>query len=166
MGDFFKSIGASPLRIDAPDWYSSLDRGLIEMVPFGAFMVNFWKLYEVVDVHVIPAGGDALSWVCCSYIINKERFNRFPPEVQKIIKDNARWASTELTESEEKNRIKSENMFREIGHNVIYLTREETELWRKAAAPVHEQWINEMEAKGLPGKRLYTEAKRLIKEYE
>jgi TRAP-type transport system periplasmic protein len=164
MADFFKSIGASPLRIDAPDWYSSMDRGMIDVLPLGSFIVSMWKLQEVAKVHVIPTG-DALSWTCLSYIMNRKRFEKFPPEVQKVIKDNVRWASTEITEIDEGNRIRSEKMFEEVGNKVIRLTPDEMKLWHEAASPIHDKWIKEMEGKGLPGKKVYEEAKTLIEKY-
>jgi TRAP-type C4-dicarboxylate transport system substrate-binding protein len=164
MADFFKSIGASPLRIDAPDWYSSMDRGLIDVLPLGSFIVSMWKLHEVAKVHVIPTG-DALSWTCLSYIMNRKKFEQFPSEVQKVIKDNVRWASTEITEIDEGNRIRSEKMFEEIGNKVIRLNPEEIKLWRTAAMPAHEKWIKEITDKGLPGRKVYEETKQLIRKY-
>jgi TRAP-type C4-dicarboxylate transport system substrate-binding protein len=164
MADFFKSIGATPLRIDAPDWYSSMDRGMVDVLPMGAFIISMWKLQEVAKVHVIPTG-DALYWTSLSYIMNRKKFEQFPQEVQKVIKDNVRWASTEMTEMDEKNRVRSEKMFEEIGNQVIRLTPEEMKLWHDAAQPTHDNWIKEMESKGLPGKKVYDETKRLIKKY-
>ena len=37
-------------------------------------------------------------------------------------------------------------------------------LWRQAAQPLHDKWIEETEAKGLPARAVYNEAKRLIGE--
>jgi hypothetical protein len=45
-------------------------------------------------------------------------------------------------------------------------TPEEMQLWRQAVKPVHQKWIADNEAKGLPAKAIYQEAKRLIKEYQ
>ena len=45
-------------------------------------------------------------------------------------------------------------------------TPQELKLWKEAVQPVHEKWIADTEAKGLPAKAVYDEAKRLIKEYD
>jgi TRAP-type C4-dicarboxylate transport system substrate-binding protein len=164
MADFFKSVGASPLRIDAPDWYSSIDRGMIDVLPLGAFIIAMWKLYEVAKVHVIPTG-DSFCMTSLSYIMSRKKFDQFPPVVKKVIKDNVRWASTEITEIDEGNRIKSEKLFEDVGNKVVRLTPEEMKLWHDAALPSHENWIKEIEEKGLPGRRVYNEAKRLIRNY-
>jgi len=48
---------------------------------------------------------------------------------------------------------------------MIYLTPEEMELWHAAARPVNEKWVTDMESKGLPGRKVYNEARRLAKKY-
>ena len=61
----------------------------------------------------------------------------------------------------EKGRAEAEKM----GHTIVKLTPEERELWVQASAPIRDKWIAEHEAKGLPGKAIYEEAKRLISKY-
>jgi TRAP-type C4-dicarboxylate transport system substrate-binding protein len=51
------------------------------------------------------------------------------------------------------------------GNNFIELTQEETDKWRTAVKPVHEKWVEDMEKKGLPGRRVFEEAKKLSKKY-
>jgi hypothetical protein len=52
-----------------------------------------------------------------------------------------------------------------MGHPIYQLTDEEMKGWRKAAQPVHEKWISDMESKGLPGKKVYDAAMQLIDAY-
>lgn len=163
--DFFKSIGASPLRIDAPDWYSSLDRGMLDVLPLGAFIINMWKIDEVAKVHVIPTG-DAVNWTSLSYIMNRRFFSRLPKEVQQVIKDNVTWATQELTRGDDHMDAVSKKKFEDEGNTVIYLTPDEVEQWRQAAIPVQKKWIENMEARGLPGQKVYDETVRLLKNYE
>ena len=163
--DFFKSIGASPLRIDAPDWYSSLDRGLVDVLPIGAFLLRMWKIDEVAKVHVIPTG-DAINWTALSYIMSRRTFEGLPKEVQKVIKDNVVWATTEITKTDDEMRVRSEEKFKNEGNTVINLTPDEVKLWRDAALPVHTAWVKEMEGKGLPGQKVYDTTKQLIQKYQ
>jgi hypothetical protein len=39
-------------------------------------------------------------------------------------------------------------------------------VWVNAAKPVHEEWIEKNEAKGIPAKAIYKEYKKLIKKYQ
>ena len=100
-----------------------------------------------------------------AYIMNRKKFDSFPPEVQKVIDENTKWGSRTQTQIDEGNRIKSEEAVRKMGHTMINLTPDEMKLWYKAAEPVNEKWIADMEAKGLPGRKVYNEARRLAKKY-
>jgi TRAP-type C4-dicarboxylate transport system substrate-binding protein len=164
MADLFKSIGAVPLRLGPPDWYTSLERGLIDVMPIGIYSIMIFKLHEVTKVHIFPTG-DAFGYTGMSYIMNRKKYESFPPEIRKVIDENVKGASTKQTAIDEENRIKAEETIKKMGHTMIYLTPEEMDLWRAAAKPIHEEWIAEMEAKGLPGRKVYDEAKRLAKKY-
>ena len=164
VADLFKSIGAVPLRLGPPDWYTSLERGLIDVMPIGIYSVMIFKLHEVTKVHIFPTG-DSLGWMGMAYIMNRKKFDSFPPEVQKVIDENTKWGSRTQTQIDEGNRIKSEEAVRKMGHTMINLTPDEMKLWYKAAEPVNEKWIADMEAKGLPGRKVYNEARRLAKKY-
>ncbi len=164
VAELFKSIGAVPLRLGPPDWYTSLERGLIDVMPIGIYSVMIFKLYEVTKVHIFPTG-DSLGWMGMTYIMNRKKFESLPPGVQKVIDNNVKWASTTQTGIDEENRIKSEEAIKKMGHTMIYLTPEEMELWYKAAKGPNEKWVADMEAKGLPGQKVYDEARRLAKKY-
>ena len=165
MAELFKTIGASPLRIDAPDWYTSMDRGLIDCLPMGIFNITMWKLHEVAKVHVFPTG-DSLNWTNISQIMSKKRYDRMPKVVRDVIDKHVHPSSMELTDIEIGNTQKAEALVKEVGNTVEYLTPEEMELWHAAALTVHQKWIKEMEDKGLPGQKVYDTAKRMIKEYQ
>jgi TRAP-type C4-dicarboxylate transport system substrate-binding protein len=161
LAELFKSIGAVPLRLGPPDWYTSLERGLIDVMPTGIYTIVMFKLHEVTKVHIFPTG-DNLGWTGVAYLMNRKKYESLPPGVQKVIDDNVRWASRTQTQIDEGNRVKSEEMVKKLGHTMIYLTPEEMELWYAAAKPIKEKWVAEMEAKGLPGRKVYNEAKRLV----
>ena len=164
IAELFKSIDAVPLRLGPPDWYTSLERGLLDVHLGGIYQIFIFKLHEVTNTHIFPTG-EAFDYTGMSYIMNRKKYESLPPVVQKVIDDNVKPSSTEMTEIDEGNRIKSEEGVKKMGHTLIYLTPEEMDLWRTAAQPIHEKWIAEMEAKGLPGRKVYNEAKRLAKKY-
>ncbi len=164
VAELFKSIGAIPLRLGPPDWYTSLERGLIDVMPIGIYSIMIFKLHEVTKVHIFPTG-DSLGWMGMTYIMNRKKLESLPPGVQKVIADKTKSMSTRQTQIDEENRIKSEEAVKKMGHTMIFLTPEEMKLWYAAAKPINEKWVAEMEADGLPGRKVYDEARRLAKEY-
>ena len=53
----------------------------------------------------------------------------------------------------------------EMGHTFLELAPGEIEKWQEAAKPIHDDWIQRAEAIGKPGRALYDEILRLVKEY-
>jgi len=50
------------------------------------------------------------------------------------------------------------------GHSFTYLTPEEIKVWYDLVkGKIHDKWIKDAEAKGLPGKVIYQEALNMIK---
>jgi TRAP-type C4-dicarboxylate transport system substrate-binding protein len=164
QADLFKSIGAIPLRLGPPDWYTSLERGLLDVMPLGIYSILVFKLYEVTNTHIFPTA-DSLSYTGMTYIMNRKKYESFPPEVRKVIDENVKSCSTEQTGIDEINRINAEETIKNMGQTMIYLTPQEMDLWHAAVKPIHEAWIQEMEAKGLPGRQVFDEAKNLARQW-
>jgi hypothetical protein len=51
------------------------------------------------------------------------------------------------------------------GNNFYELTSEETAKWREVNKPIQEIWVQELEKKGKPARKVYEEANRLVKKY-
>ena len=51
------------------------------------------------------------------------------------------------------------------GHTFYTLTAEEEEAWYQVAYPVHQAYLAELDAQGLPATELYEEILRLAEEY-
>jgi TRAP-type C4-dicarboxylate transport system substrate-binding protein len=165
MMDLFRSVGAVPIRQSPTDWYTSLERGLIEAISTGIYSITMFKLQEVVKVHIIPTG-DAFGFPSIAAIMNRKKFESLPPGVQKAIDDQVQWASEKLNVIDDAENPKALELCRKLGHTIIELTPEEMKLWYAAVKPMQEKWIEEMEAKGLPGRKVFEEAKRLGIKYK
>lgn len=165
MMDLFRSIGAVPIRQAPPDWYTSLERGLIDAISTGIAAVTMFKLQEVTKAHMLPSG-DSFGHPAISVIMSRKKFESLPPEVQKVLDDQVRWASERMTTIDDAETPKSLDVCRKLGHTIVELTPDEMKLWYAAVNPVQEKWIEKMEAKKLPGRKVFEEAKRLSVNYK
>lgn len=161
--DIIKSIGGVPIRQNPGDWYTSLDRNLFNGIIVGYDMVGIMKLYEVLNTHIQPYK-DSWGHTPVTHIFSRRKFVKLPPEVQKVFKDNFQWASETITEVEKGNLEGYTKGAKAKGNNFVELTPEQTAEWRNAAEVVHQHWVQEMEEKGLPGQKVYDNAKRIIKD--
>ena len=162
--EMFKSIGAVPIRQSSSDWYTSLDRGLFDGVAVAFDMVHIMKLYEVLKYHIIYQG-DSLGFTPVTHVMNRNKFESLPPEVQKVFLDNVGWASDAMVKDELTRLPVYMSGPKKRGNTFYELSAEETEKWRNAFMPIHQQWIEKLEKRGKPARKVYEEATRLIKEY-
>jgi hypothetical protein len=63
--------------------------------------------------------------------------------------------------------VKSKQDAEGWGHKFTYLTPEQIKVWYDLVkGPIHDKWIKEAEAKGLPGEKVYKKALKLIKKHK
>ena len=164
-GDLIREIGAVPIKQDNADWYTSLDRGLFDGIDVAFDMVGIMKLWEVLNTHILPYQ-NSFGNTPVTHIFSRRNFMKLPPPVQKVFMDNFEWGSQGITKVEENNVPGYMKGSQEKGDAFITLTPEETAGWLKAAKVVHQNWINKIEKKGLPGQKLYDEAIRQVNMYK
>jgi len=51
------------------------------------------------------------------------------------------------------------------GNTFIKVTPAETDKWIQASAPLYDEWVSDMDKRGLPGKQMLQDAKDLIKKH-
>jgi len=159
-----KSIGASPVNISVPDWYSSLDRGLVEGTFLHYYGVYETKIYELLPYHTDIGHGYALHTE--EIIMNLDSWNKLPTDIQKVFDDLSPWVTEQVWDTIDDVIAEGRKVMKNAGHTFIKCTPEEVELWRKVSLPIHEEWIKEQEDKGLPARAIYEEALRLSNEYK
>jgi TRAP-type C4-dicarboxylate transport system substrate-binding protein len=155
-------LGAVPVAIPGPERYMALERGVIDGswdLYAGMFAM---KIIEVTNNYLEADFGDSSGIA----IMNRNKFNSLPPDIQKIFLDNREFGSQEwLRMGLEETKVGREAAMKR-GHTFITLTPEEKKLWSDALSPLREEWVKQQEARGLPGRAFMDEMLRLIKQYK
>ncbi|UCD29019.1 MAG: TRAP transporter substrate-binding protein DctP, partial [Planctomycetota bacterium] len=160
----FPSVGASNVRLGPPDWYSSLDRGLVQghIVHYPAmYLFKTWELFKT-HTEFGPGGSEQSAIMV---LFSLKTWNSLPPDIQKIIRDVSAWWEEDFTATRAAEIEKARALCVAAGHTITALTPEEIQVWIDWAKPIHEHWIETTEAKGLPARAVLEEAKRLIDAY-
>ena len=95
--------------------------------------------------------------------MNKAKYDSLPDDLKKILDDNAGLEFSALA-----GRVMQENdapgrkLAADRGNNIVTLDEAEVERWKAAAKPVVDNWIAEMNDKGIDGADLYERAQALI----
>ncbi len=155
------ALGATPVPMPLPQAAEALAKGVID----GAFIpwevVPAMKFQEIVKFHTeVPAGEAQMSNTVFIFGMNQAKYDSLPPDLKKVIDANSgpeasAWVGKIFAEDAAPGRKSAE-----IRKNTFYtLPVAELRRWEKATAGVADEWVKDMNAKGLDGKRLLEEAK-------
>jgi TRAP-type C4-dicarboxylate transport system substrate-binding protein len=100
QGEFIKRLGGVPVTIGAPEVPSALDRGVVDgVLTANTGAGNVWKDMLKYNYRI------GINYFNSVIIVNKERFNRLPPDVQakvrKIVSDNMPLITNAMQSEEE-----------------------------------------------------------------
>lgn len=156
-----EAFGATPVPMPLPQAADGLAKGVIDGAIIPWEVVPAMKFQEITKFHTeMPVGAPQISNNVFILAMNQARYDSLPPELKKIIDANSgaepsAWVGRIFAEDAAPGRKSAE-----VRHNNFYtLPAAEWKRWEKAAAGVAEEWVKDMNAKGLDGKRLLEEAK-------
>jgi TRAP-type C4-dicarboxylate transport system substrate-binding protein len=156
------SMGAAPIDVKVGDLYMSLERGLADGISCHIPILHAFGILKLVPNNVIFKGGHTMG--PDMVLFNQKSWNKLPADIQQIFEDLGPWLGQELVKAEGGYIAMVMGMAKKEGHKIITLTPEERQAWIDAVQPVHDKWITDTEAKGLPARAVYDEIKRLVAE--
>lgn len=143
------ALGATPVAMAMGETYDALSRGVVDgsLAPYEA--LQGWKWGEVVKYTVEDWGASYSTGMFV--VMNKDKWNSLPPDVQKIIEQ----VNEEYIEKQGRTWDEIEKVGRDFtisrGNKIISFLQEEDLKWQKAVKPLLDEYVKNMENKGLPG---------------
>ena len=146
--EHMKALGGVPTPMPMPDVYQALDKGVIDGagVPWEA--IHGFRLYEVAKYVTLAP----LARVFFSICANKRKLDSLPADVRGQIMSvsglagSKFWGKNFFDTAEEGVKEAVAKAGKEIVK--LELPAAELERWAKLAAPIHDEWVKKMEAKG------------------
>ena len=153
-------LGFTPVSMDMGDLYLGLERGVIDGVVLPNEILVSRRLGEVTRyVTDVDLGHDSFF-----VVMNQRTWDRLPKDVQKVFEElTGKWAVEFTGKAWDKFDAEAVAMKKQKGIEYITLAPAELERWKKLLAPVKEEYAAELEAKGLPGKKVLAELEKLAK---
>lgn len=142
--------------------FMSLERGLAQGVSIHFPVVHGFGILKLVPYHTVFPGGTIMS--VDMLLFNQKSWDKLPADVQQVFLELEPWYTQEVMKMNGGYINMVKGQAKGMGHEFYEPTAEEMVLWRQAVQPVHDKWITDTEAKGLPARAVYEEAKRLIDE--
>jgi TRAP-type C4-dicarboxylate transport system substrate-binding protein len=156
-----KFFGATPMVTSPAEWYMALDRGLEDGIVHNYTPIWSLKIHTLLRTHTdVDFGllGQAI-------IMNEDKWNSLPADVKKTIDDLRLWIEKRSVDISMGQVPEVRKICQGLGHTFVVPNAQEMKLWTEAAKPMHDAWIADTEAKGLPGRAVFEETKRLIQKY-
>ena len=153
-GEAMKTLGAIPTSVPAPEVYAALERNVFQAASFPfSYTFGSYKLHEVSKWYTF---GLQLGTIHNAFILSATAFQKLPAEYRQLMVDAKAQYYVTLREAYESEDRKWIPIFEKVGLERITITPDMlAQFQEKAAKPVWDKWVTEMEQKGLPGRQTF-----------
>lgn len=157
-----KAWGANPVGMPMPATVEALQKGVVQGLFSSLEVMKDFKFAETCR-YVTMTNTVIYPFVT---VMNLEKWNALPKDIQKVLDDMAAEHS-EWTGNYNDNYWRKAMEWAKKTYNVevIELSDEEMARWNKLLEPITAKWIEQANAKGLPGKKIVEDIKALAKKY-
>ncbi len=151
-GKLVQALGATPVAMSMSDSYQAIQKGVVNGGMYPVETNKGWKMAEVVDymTESFPVGYTTTFFV----VMNKDRWESLSDKARAAITElNAKWSVLHGRAWDESD-VVGRNFFLSKGGEIIPLSEEEGEKWKKAAASMLQEYVHDVDSKGLPGQEI------------
>ncbi|TMM52913.1 TRAP transporter substrate-binding protein [Sulfitobacter sabulilitoris] len=160
-----EKVGATPVGMPVPAIPEGLSKGVIDGTTIPWEVTAALKVPELVTNHT-EFTGNALYVLTFVLAMNKDKYESLPDDLKKVIDDNSGLEfSVFAGGTQEDSDGPARKLAADRGNNIVTLDAEETQVWIDASKPIYDEWVADMETKGIDGQALIDEARMLIDKY-
>ena len=157
-------LGATLVGMPLPAIPDALSKGTIDGCVIPWEVVPSVKVHELTKFHseFEPAGG-ALYTTTFVMAMNRAKYNSLAPDLKKVIDDNSGMATSALLGKTQQGNDPIGRKSAEDRKNTIYtIPASEAQEFKRKARLVEVEWVEDMNKRGLDGKKLLDTARALI----
>jgi len=166
VNNLLEKMGSTPVGMPVPAVPEGLSKGVIDGTTIPWEVTAALKVPELVGHHT-EFEGEALYTLTFVLAMNKDRYDGLPADLQTVIDDNS---GLEFSIFAGGTQADSDGPARQLavdnGNNIVTVSGADLDAWRAAAQPIYDEWVADMESKGIDGQALIDEARALMDAYE
>ena len=158
-----ESLGATPVAMPVPQVPEALSRNVIEgtVIPWEVSLSL--RVPELVDTHTEFGGDRSFYTTFFMFAMNRGSYDALPDDLKAVIDansgyDTSGWVGRVMDEGD----APARDVAVERDNTIVQIEGEELERWQKAAQPVIDEWIAEMDDRGIDGQQLIDDLSALI----
>ena len=162
------SLGASPVGMPLPAVPDAVSKGTIDGFLLPWEVMPSLKLQEMVkyDTETDPSR-PALYSAVFIFAMNQAKYDSLPADLKKVVDANSGpQLSQQIGKIWDNSKVAGRKAAQEHGNVFYTVPASELDNWVKASAPLYDEWVADMDKRGLPGKAMLTEARDLLAKYK
>jgi TRAP-type C4-dicarboxylate transport system substrate-binding protein len=157
------ALGATPVPIPSLKMTEALMHDVVDGVVAPWSIALAIRVVDVAKFHTETT----LHEPTLALLMNKQSYAQLTPELKHVIDANSgEWLAKEFGRRWEHDDQPGIARANKLGHPIIVVSKAEQARWREATEPVYQSWIEDMNAKGLPGSEMVAAAEQLVAEYK
>jgi TRAP-type C4-dicarboxylate transport system substrate-binding protein len=155
-------LGGVPVAMSQGETYEALQKGVVEATLCPAETLKGWKQGEVISS---VTNSREIGYTTAMFVVmNKNKWESLPADIQEIFTEVSRqWVSRHGQAWDEADR-EGWDFIQGLHHEVIELSEEQKEAWKKAVEPIVEEYIAAAAEKGLPGKTFIEDIRKMLEQ--
>ena len=160
MAQTMSLLGATNVQVSAPESRDALEKGVADAITFPWNSLISFNIDKAVKNHTdMRLYAAAFTWV-----VNPTWYSKLSVAQKKVMDDhcNNDWAGkvgTAWGDDEDSGQGKLEKQ----GHNIVQLTPQQLDAWKKAVEPINAQWVEAVGKAGINGQQVLTSLRQELK---
>ncbi|MEO0894186.1 MAG: C4-dicarboxylate TRAP transporter substrate-binding protein [Pseudomonadota bacterium] len=153
LGKAFEAVGAVPTSVTATEAYQAMESGVVDTVAFAQHAHLSFGTINQADWWTANLNPGTVN---CPVVVNIDAYESLSDEHRAALDSSVPEALDHYLANYAELLQKWDSVLEEKGVTKVELPEAEIDAFRaKAADPIREAWIADMEAQGLPGQELY-----------
>ena len=160
-------LGATPVGMPIPAVADSMTKGTIDGFMTAWEIIPAFKLHEVSKYHTeIEQSRPSMFTAGFVMAMNQAKYDSLPADLKSVIdKHSGATLSRTIGRYWDEATAPGRNAAIARGNTFNKIDAAETDRWIQASAPLYDEWVADMDKRGLPGKQMLQDTKDLIKKY-
>jgi TRAP-type transport system periplasmic protein len=155
-------LGATGSMVPVTELYPALEKGIID----GTIMpADALKGSNIADLTQYSTNLNLPVPPSIFYPVNLSTWNKLPPDIQKIFDDSVPWINAEMDKVLLETEKEAIDYSKAKGHEFFELSPADLNKFYGVMEEISQEKADELDAKGLPGTKIFQETRRLIEEY-
>jgi len=160
-------LGATPVGMPVPAVADAISKGTIDGFALPWEVIPAFKLHEMTKFHTqTDPSRPALYSAGFIFAMNQARYDSLPADLKKVIDDNSGAAlSRQIGRIWDESQAPGRKAAADRGNTIITISAAETDRWIAASTSIYDEWMADMDKRGLNGKQMLQDARDLLAKY-